>query len=383
MKILHLLSNWKWTERSEPAADLALAQQRAGAEVFFVCGATKDPDIANGVEFNARKKGIDNVLALKMPKHLNPWALMSDVGALKKLRAGFNWDVIHAHMPNAHLTAAFLNRGSLKTKIVRGYYNPDFLRNDARSRKLLNRATDGAVVVSSKMARILEETGPLTADKICLAPPGIDLERFSPGRTLNVAQGLNFGLTADNFVLGMITRIRAARRLDIVLKALADISKDYPHVRLLLVGRGSEGALEDVVLKPAAEMGISDKVIVAGYCRDDALVQALRCMNTLVYPTAGTDKTCRTVREAMAAQTCVIAPKTAILPDIIHDNFNGLFMQQQGDDLGAILTNLIQHPERTKEIAKNAYDFAQKSFALSVQAAKTLNLYGHIISKSN
>ena len=33
LKVLHLLSNWKWTEVSEPAVDLALAQKNLVEEV--------------------------------------------------------------------------------------------------------------------------------------------------------------------------------------------------------------------------------------------------------------------------------------------------------------------------------------------------------------
>ena len=200
MKILHLLSNWKWTERSEPAADLALAQQKAGAEVCFVCGATpRDNEKVNGVLYNLERKGLNNAVALKMPKHLNPLALMSDVRELKKLRKRFKWDLIHAHMPNAHLTAAFLNKGPNKTKIVRQYYNPEHLRTDARSRKLLRRHTDGAVVVSARMYGMVALEGVVTPDHICVAPPGVDLERFRPGRVLDVPQDLNFCLTPENF----------------------------------------------------------------------------------------------------------------------------------------------------------------------------------------
>lgn len=380
MKILHLLSNWKWTERSEPAADLALAQQNAGAEVCFVCGATPaDNEEVNGVLFNLKRKGLNNSIALKMPKHMNPLALMSDVRELKKLRRHFQWDLIHAHMPNAHLTAAFLNKGRYKTKIVRQYYNPEHLRTDARSRKLLRRHTDGAVVVSARMWGVVALEGVLPPDRICVAPPGIDLERFSPGRVLDVPADYNFGLTPDNFVIGMITRIRAARRLDIVLKALAEICEKYPQARLLLIGRGSEGALEDVVLKPAAELGVSDKVIVAGYCRNDELVQALRHMDVLAYPTAGTDKTCRTVREAMAAGVMPIAPETALLPEIITNNQTGVFMQKDGADLAQILSQLICEPERVKEMGRKAYAYAEKKFALKTQAETTLDFYGHLL----
>lgn len=383
MKILHLLSNWKWTERSEPAADLALAQQKAGADICFVCGATPvGSEEVNGVLYNLKRKGLNNVIALKMPKHLNPLALMSDVSKLKKLRGHFQWDIIHAHMPNAHLTAAFLNKGCHKTKIVRQYYNPECLRTDARSRKLLRRHTNGAIVVSARMWGLVALEGVLPPDYICVAPPGIDLERFRPERVLDVPADLNFGLTSNNFVIGMITRIRAARRLDIVLKALAEIKGQYPHVRLLLVGRGSEGALEDVVLKPAAAMGLSDKIIVAGYCRNDELVQALRLMNVLAYPTAGTDKTCRTVREAMAAGVMPIAPETALLPEIITNNDTGVFMRKDGADLAQILTQLICEPKRVKDMGRNAYEYASKKFALKTQAETTLDFYEHLLKNN-
>lgn len=381
MKILHLLSNWKWTERSEPAADLALAQQKAGAEVCFVCGATKYSEPANGVMFNLGKKGLANAVALKMPKHFNPLVLMQDVKALKKLHGSFKWDIIHAHMPNAHLTAAFLNKGRYKSKIIREYYNPEHLRTDTRSRNLLKSATNGAVVVSSRMYGLLALEGSLKPDEICIAPPGVDLERFSPNRSLNPEHDLNFGLTPDNFVIGMVTRIRAARRLDTVLKAVAEISGQYPNVRLLIVGRGSDGAMEDVVLKPAAQLGISDKVITAGYCRNDDLVQVLRLMDVLAYPTAGTDKTCRTVREAMAAGTMVVAPEVAILPDIIQNNQTGIFTQPNGADLAQILAQLAQNPETAATMGKNAHAYAAKCFAPEAQAKATLDFYEHILTK--
>lgn len=380
MKILHLLSNWKWTERSEPAADLALAQQNAGAEVCFVCGATPaSNEKINGVLYNLERKGLKHSIALKMPKHLNPLSLMSDVRALRKLRRHFQWDLIHAHMPNAHLTAAFLNRGRYKSKIVRQYYNPEQLRADIRSRRLLHRQTDGAVVVSARMWGEVALRGALPPDRICVAPPGIDLERFRPDRVLAVSPNLNFGLEPDNFVIGMITRIRGARRLDIVLRALAEISAGYPKARLLLVGRGSEGALEDVVLKPAAALGISEKIITAGYRRGDELVQALRHMDVLVYPTAGTDKTCRTVREAMAAGVMPVAPETALLPEIITNNVTGIFMQKEGADLAQILIQLINDSGRAREMGRNAHAYAVKKFAMETQAAATLDFYKHLL----
>ena len=63
LKILHLLSNWKWTERAEPAADMALGQIQLGAQAVFACD--KAPyDVPDAVEQRARKKGLSAVFVL-------------------------------------------------------------------------------------------------------------------------------------------------------------------------------------------------------------------------------------------------------------------------------------------------------------------------------
>jgi hypothetical protein len=70
LKILHLLSNWKWTEISEPAVDLALAQKNLGASIEFVCGRGPADRSKRRVDYNARIKKLDPVHVLEIPKHL-------------------------------------------------------------------------------------------------------------------------------------------------------------------------------------------------------------------------------------------------------------------------------------------------------------------------
>ena len=93
MRVLHLLSNWKWTERAEPAAELALAQQRGGDDIVFVCGRAPEAGL-QGVEGELRAKGLNTVVGLGMRKHFRPGSAARDVRAMKALIREWGPDVL-------------------------------------------------------------------------------------------------------------------------------------------------------------------------------------------------------------------------------------------------------------------------------------------------
>jgi len=210
--------------------------------------------------------------------------------------------------------------------------------------------------------------------------PGIDLDRFSPQRKISEDQQ-RFGLKSDAFVVGVVSRIREARRLDIALNAIQALAGAHPQLQLLLVGRGRDGAVERVVQAPAREMGILDRVLLAGYCHGDRLVAAYRAMDVLVYPSPGSDKSCRTVREAMAAGLPVIAPATGFLPELIEDHVSGRLMDPSGENLAKILEELIQEPKALGDLAHRALKTANKRFSSMLQAERTLDFYQKLLRK--
>jgi glycosyltransferase involved in cell wall biosynthesis len=207
-----------------------------------------------------------------------------------------------------------------------------------------------------------------------VAEPGIDLHRFSPDRELTDNRE-SFGLANGAFVVGVVSRIRESRRIDIALAAVKALAPKYPQLQMLLVGRGREGAVKRIVANPVREMGITDRVILPGYCRGDRLVAAYRAMDVLLYPIPGTDKSCRTVREAMAAGTPVIAPRMGFLAELIEDTHNGRFMEFSAESAAHILSELIAHPDQLDQMKRNALQTSIKRFSRSRQAEKVLSFY--------
>jgi glycosyltransferase involved in cell wall biosynthesis len=361
MKVLHLLSNSKWTERSEPAVDLALAEEKLGAQVTFVCG--RWPEGAeNSVPFNARQKGLGSVIPLEMPKHFGVFSAWRDIGKLRRLVADFRPNVIHCHMSNAHLMAS-MSSGRFKHKpplVVRNCYDPYGPKSDLRSILLFRRCTDGLIVISQAAKENAMRRYGFSLTAVQVTEPGIDLTHFSSERKISGSRE-DFGLKKNDFVVGVVSRIRESRRIDIPLTALRILGGHCPHLRLLL------------------EMGVADRVSLAGYCRYDRLVAAYRAMDVLVYPMPGTDKSCRTVREAMASGVPVIASRIGFLPELIEDGVNSCLMDLSPKNLADILLGLMRDRKKLDTMARRASETAQQRFSTALQAERTLSLYRRLL----
>jgi glycosyltransferase involved in cell wall biosynthesis len=378
LKILHLLSNWKWTEVSEPAVDLAVAQKKLGAEIQFVCGRGPADRANRRVDYQARKKKMDPIHVLDLPKHLSIMPAIHDCAALHSILARFKPDVIHCHKKNAHLMG-FLSRGLSKHPlIVRGCYDFDGPRQGIQSWLLYKFGTEGIVVINDRSKQAAIARHGFSSINVQIAEPGIDLDRFSPQRKITVDPHA-FGIKPDSFVVGVVSRIRDSRRLDITLKAIHKLAGDYPQLQMLLVGRGRPGAVEQVVEKPARALNILDRIVMAGYCDDDRLVAAYRAMDVLVYAIPGSDKSCRTVREAMAAGLAVIAPPIGFLPELVEDHVTGRLMHKSGVNLAKILKELLQDQNKRRELGRRALKRADQRFSLVLQAQTTLSFYRKLL----
>ena len=380
MRILHLLSNRKWTERSEPAVDLALSEKKLGAEVMFVCGKSARQS-QNDVEFNAKRKGLDSTMALNMPKHFQLMPAAKDIRHLKKIIAGFKPQIINCHMQNAHLVASVSRWRSKSPLIIRTCYDPEGPDNDIRSRFLYKYCTDGLVVISKSAGIKAIKAYDFPCDRVQVAMPGIELQRFSLNKNIAFNRS-DFGLKKEHFVIGIVSRIRATRGIGMVLKAVHTLAEKYPRLRVLIVGRGRKHAVYKIIEEPSKAMNISDNIILAGYCREDKLVAAYRSMDTLVYPVPGTDKTCRTVREAMASGVPVIAPKTGFLPELITDGKNGRIIDFTSQSLSETLEDIIICKAKLGNMADMAYKTAHEKFSPLLRAEKTLMLYNTLLTKN-
>jgi spore coat protein SA len=137
------------------------------------------------------------------------------------------------------------------------------------------------------------------------------------------------------------------------------------------------------VEEPARKLGIRDRIVLAGYCRDDRLVQAYRTMNALVYPMPGTDKSCRTVREAMAAGVPVLASRVGFLPSLVEHRKTGWLTEVSSESLAAAIEECINDPTRLSNMGAEALAVARKRFSPMEQAEATMAFYDDLSRSSS
>lgn len=373
MKVVHLLNNYKWTERSEPTVDLVLAQRKWGADARLICGRAHE-GLERCVASRAREKGLEAVTETGIPRHFRLFTVWRDVYELKEVLNEIRPDIIHCHMLNAHFLGSLANWKSHRIPLVRSCYHPEGPSRDIRSRFLYNKFTDGIVVLSKKAREKAIQRYGFYPGGVLIAEPGIDLDRFYCKKS-RLDSRREFGLDEGSFVVGVVSRIRKTRRIDIALNAVHSLCRKFPQIRLLLVGRGTPKQVRDAVERPIRKMGIDDKVILPGYCLDERLVAAYRAMDVLVYSVPGSDRTCRTVREAMACGVPVIASRIGFLPELIDDGVDGRLMDLSSLSLAQILSEMIKDGNGLLRMGHAAFSKAKNRFPVSLQAQKTLRFY--------
>ncbi len=336
LRVLHMLSDWKWTGPAEPVVDLAQALLRRGHEVLFACESPPHP-VDDWVGDRARARGLTVLTDLRLRKHFSVASNFRDLWRLPGLLAEHQVDVVHCHRGQDHLVAGVaVRRRRLPVAVIRTSFEGTPLRRTLRNRYLLGRCTTRLVDISQRAAEADRSAFQLGSERVVVVEPPVDLARFDPMRTPRDLRPA-FGIPNDAVVAGIVARVQRRRRWDVLLEAIRRASREDPRLRLLIVGRGTHQ--DAVARRPAEAMGLADRVHFAGY-RGNDFVDAVRTFDFGVFLVPGTDGSCRAVRQAMALGIPHIVSRRGMLPEIVEDGRTGLVTDDEPEPLAAALARL-------------------------------------------
>ena len=211
-----------------------------------------------------------------------------------------------------------------------------------------------SVTTPTKTAAALLEKAALNKDVMPVSC-GIDLERFKPTND-GAYLKQRFGIPTDRPVLLYVGRLDKEKKIDVVLRALPDISR-VTGVHLVLAGLGKEKQNLEAL---AEKLGIRKAVTFTGFVPDEDLQNIYRVAD--VFVTAGIAELQSIVTmEAMASGLPVVAVNAMALPELVHNGENGyLFSDGDSEMLAerviAILANRAlraRMSERSLEIIKD------------------------------
>jgi glycosyltransferase involved in cell wall biosynthesis len=343
---------------SGECADLACPDPPAGADASLRAEA-----LARGVKpcfIPARERG---VLA------------RNDAGDVRRLAAVLRngaYDLVHVWHTRDHLlalAARALAGAGIQPKIVRSLRQAERVSTLPWNRWLLGPGSDGLLCVSPGSAarqRRLRGGRPVAG-----VFGGVDLERFSPGPPdPRVRQAL--GLDPEHRVIGIVARVQPQRRFDLLLAAAQRLVEADALARVLVVGRGTHH--QSLAVEPARSLGLSDRIVFAGYRRDD-YVDVLRAMDVFSLLVPGSDGGCRAVLEAAACGIPAVTTRRGALSEIVVDGQTGRVVAEDAEQLADAWAELLSDRPGCDRMGRAARARAERRFSIPGRVSAVERLY--------
>ncbi|WP_037940254.1 glycosyltransferase family 4 protein [Sulfurospirillum arcachonense] len=294
----------------------------------------------------------------------NPFTVFWRVWGLRKILKKLNPDVLHVRSRVPAWLTYYANK-SLHVKVVSTVHG--FNSVSSYSRIMTN--ADKIICVSGAIKEYIQKHYAAKEEKISIIPRGIDLVTFNPN---NLDENFisefkeKFNLN-DKFIISTIGRVTQLKDLETFIKALAIIQEGTPNVTGLIVG----GVRED---KQKYFDGLKELIhslhVNVIFTGSQSHVAEIYHLSDIVTSTSKKPESFgRSVAEALALNTPVIATNHGGVLDIINKNKNGYFVKIGNEK------EFAKQIIKAKELKFDGFSYVKDNFSLEQMVEKTIDVY--------
>lgn len=195
---------------------------------------------------------------------------LSAVLRLRTLMRKGRYDVVHVHLYRSQIYGRIAARLAGVPVVVTSEHSIGETHIERRRMSPGVRAlylatdvcSDVTIAVSETVRDRLEMWG-VPARKIVVIPNGLAFDGLAFDGAARAATRAEFDIPPDAYVLGVMGRLDANKRIDLAIEAAAPLLG--PGCRMLIVGKGDD---MDRLQGAAAQHGVADYVLFAGYQPD-------------------------------------------------------------------------------------------------------------------
>ena len=221
--------------------------------------------------------------------------------------------------------------------------------------------------------------GKVKPEDILVFPQGIELDVFKP--KAEIRKSLRDQLEwNEKKVLIMTRQLKPIYGIDIFLKAVAQIIKEVPDVRALIVG---DGPLELELKNLASSLGLGKFVRFTGRVDRQELVKYLNAGDIYV-STSYSDGTSLCLLEAMAVGLSAVVTDVPANLEWIENGHNG-FVARRGftDDVAEALQKFVNNSSLCRTFGDRNLTIAKERADWDKNFDKMLRMFEHVLQRDN
>ena len=394
--VLYIMDTLGLSGRTKGYIDLALHLDPARYQPYFCSLGEESSELVERLHERSIPVEVLPLGELPHPAGLRPDGVWKLAQLLRRLRI----DVVHPINPRPLLYAGLAARlcrihsavGSLSAFACqvpdRTYkFLPQELVNRGRRQALRNQMACGlmnhVVTVSDELGErfckfTAEAVGPFAGlgyralrRRMHTISYGIDLGPYRAVTTAEVAElRARIGATADTVLVGSVGRLVEQKDYPTQLRAFALAARVEPRLRMVLAG---DGPLRSAIETHAAELGISDRLVLLGHwVRVPALLKALD-----VFVLASKFEPYGVaLLEAKCAGSAIVATAVNEIPKLLGDGVTGLIVPAESPEpMAKAFLRMAQDAALRRSLATAAYAEAENKHSIDAVARAYQALY--------
>lgn len=161
----------------------------------------------------------------------------------------------------------------------------------------------------------------------------------------------------QTYTFALVGLIHPCKGQEIAIRSLSLVVKKFPTTRLIIVGSGDTTELQQL----ASSLDLENNIEFWGYVEDPYTVYQIA---DAVLMCSRNEAMGRVTAEAMAACRPVIGYDNAGTSELIKHEETGLLYKGDHEALARYMLQVVEHPEWSREMGKNAWHFARKRFTI-------------------
>jgi glycosyltransferase involved in cell wall biosynthesis len=268
-------------------------------------------------------------------------------------------DVLHAHMPRAHVLAGLAGCVTGVPAVATVHVR------DVTAQVLgIARTTGTHQIVVCQAAYLRALALGLPPEQLTLVPNGVDVKAFTPGRDGSRLRA-NLGVPADAPLVGFVGRLSPEKGPDLFVRMAEHVHRRRPDVHFVLVG---EGPLEAELAGMVQAMRLHERVHLAGAMTAADAYPAL----DLLAQTSHSEGMPLVLLEAMACGLPVVAIGTGGVLEVVEAGSTGL-LASSGDwvAVGEAVLELLREPGRRRAMGQAGRRRVEEHFRLETSTRRT------------